>query len=127
MNGNEVSIDSIDLENKIVYDLKTISEITIDNITKSINLYKYYRQRWLTLIIIKEITGEDFQFKNIFVSKSAPFLNILVNYDSEWDDIAESEFIDLFAYYSANKNKKVGFDSEIVISPPQWLANKVLE
>lgn len=83
-------IDIFDYKNKTIYDLKTCQSCSERDVINSIHKYKLNFQAYFYRKIIKEVTGEEFNFSFIFVEKSnqSPEVRI-VDLDREVIDEAE--------------------------------------
>lgn len=74
-------LDLIDFDNKVIYDIKTIDGI--GNITSNMRRMKMYYQSAHYLKIINRVTGDDYKFVWLFVSKREPYLTRKVILDHE--------------------------------------------
>ena len=117
-------LDIIDLENNIIYDLKTGQDVYDEKkLTNSIINFKYYRQaEFYRQAAIKEYK-KDFDFKFIFLDKNSDLVR-LVKLHEKFEERANLELVLLLTDYVAYKNKpeiySIYVDNEIILEAPAW-------
>jgi len=105
----KAKIDAVDIENGIIYDLKTIRSIDDNEVYNAIYYYKLNLQAYFYTEVMKSCFDKDFKFILMFVEKldSMPQVRFV-----EIDDFIISSSRELFVKGMENYNKAIGCSLE---------------
>ena len=118
-------LDFVSKKEKLIVDLKSIKEITAEEITKAI-IYGYARQGAFYSLAVQNEYKEDFKFKLIFVEKKAPYKVAVVPLNEVFKIRGTIEITNILNKMKLEREMENGYyQGEWDIQPPAWLVQQV--
>lgn len=117
-------LDIVNHKKRLIIDLKTCD--SVENLTKRIFDFEYYRQSKFYQLAVKNALNLDYDFQFIFVETKPPFGTKLVEIDYDYSEIALTEIDDLllkYKEYQFNPSAyKFPYSEKLeTISKPYWI------
>jgi hypothetical protein len=121
--------DLVDVAARLIYDVKSISEATVENSAKSVYRYNYHMQDAAYRSALSALTGEPSSFSFLFCELDAPYGVLPAKCSGAFREIGEAKWRHAVRLWEEclRTKKWPGYAADFVrLEPPGWALSQMV-